>query len=308
MAAPSLQSTVEENQTNIALVVGNGINRYRQREGGTDWDALLLVLAREYLGTQTEIPLGISQTEFYDLIALRADPGLRDKASSVPAARALQKRFCDLMAGWEPRTHHRQIIRWARERRVPVLTTNFEKTLCAAGDCRKLATTTEHFSDYYPWETYYGTEELEHPEEGFGIWHINGVSDYFRSVRLGLSHYMGSVQRARTWIHGAGGRRLFAATESLEHWRGRASWLHIAFTKPLAIFGLALDINEVFLRWLLIERARYFRAFPRRSKKAWYFHVNDETPGKLFFLAGVGVTPVQVKTYDELYGEPVWPQ
>lgn len=45
-------------------------------------------------------------------------------------------------------------------------------------------------TDFYPWNVYYGTEEIENPLDGFGIWYINGLTDYPRSIRLGLSDYM----------------------------------------------------------------------------------------------------------------------
>ena len=80
---------------------------------------------------------------------------------------------------------------------------------------------------------------------------------------------MGSVGRARAWLHRGGDRRLFSG-KSPDNWLGKNTWVHIIFNSPLLIFGLALEENEVFLRWLLIERARYFKKFPDRRKKAWY--------------------------------------
>lgn len=52
----------------------------------------------------------------------------------------------------------------------------------------------------------------------------------------------------------------------MREWDGAASWLHIVFNSPLLIFGLGLEENEVFFRWLLIERARYFKKFPIEEK------------------------------------------
>ena len=169
-----------------------------------------------------------------------------------------------------------------------------------------LHTQRDGFTDYYPWETYYGHGPLTDPSVGFGIWHINGMERYRRSIRLGLTHYMGSVERARSWIHKGKERRLFFGNSARE-WRGAGTWLHIVFNKSLLIFGLGLEKNEIFLRWILIERARYFRKFPERKKQAWYVHI-DETDGsgKLFFLEGVGVKPIRAKSYDELYRAATW--
>ena len=43
------------------------------------------------------------------------------------------------------------------------------------------------------------------------------------------------------------------------------------------IFGLSLAENEVFLRWLLIQRAKYYRKFPERGHSAWYLVGKEES-------------------------------
>jgi hypothetical protein len=113
---------------------------------------------------------------------------------------------------------------------------------------------------------------------------------------------MGSVQKARNWIY----KGLYARRDRVQ-WPGVATWLQVAFNKPLIIFGLALEENEVFLRWLLIERARYFRKFPDRRKKAWYVHrASERGSGKLFFLEALGIEPFEVATFDDIYGRGTW--
>lgn len=93
----------------------------------------------------------------------------------------------------------------------------------------------------------------------------------------------------------------------MREWDGAASWLHIVFNSPLLIFGLGLEENEVFFRWLLIERARYFKKFPDRRKDAWYVYVGKlNNDGKQFFLDGVGVVPLHVASYDDIYGADTW--
>jgi hypothetical protein len=79
---------------------------------------------------------------------------------------------------------------------------------------------------------------------------------------------------------------------------------------PLLIFGLQLGGQEVFLRWLLIERAKYFRQFPQRRKPAWFVHtVNENSPedlSKYFFLKSTGIQPIEVADYDSIYDKSVW--
>lgn len=295
----TLRSLLAQHGSDIALVIGNGINRYGSAPTTNSWNELLITLANRFLGTKNKkIPQGIALTEFYDLLDLKVSP--RESGKSM------QLKFCNLMQGWIPHKHHIQIVSWAKRAKCPLLTTNFEKVLGDAGDCKLLRTRKGGFTDFYPWETYYGIEEFDDPCAGFGIWHINGMEHYKRSIRLGLTHYMGSVERARSWFHKGNEKKLFSGKNEGD-WPGAGSWLHVVFNKPLLFFGLGLEENEVFLRWLLIERARYFQRFPKRKKDAWYVHT-DETDGsgKLFFLGGVGIEPVRVRSYDEIYGEKTW--
>ena len=208
------------------------------------------------------------------------------------------------MKAWKPRAQHRAIVNWAIKYGVPVLTTNFDNTLGNATNCKLFRIRNEGFTDFYPWESYYSKESLERPDSGFGIWHLNGMEKYYRSIRLGLTHYMGSVERARTLIYKGNERRLYSCKD-LKNWRGANSWLHIIFNKPLAIFGLELSSNEIFLRWLLIERAKYFENFPNQRQPAWYFDKQAKfNDGKLLLLESVGIEPVVISDYRELYEYP----
>ncbi|MFO7530221.1 MAG: hypothetical protein R6W86_15705 [Marinobacter sp.] len=293
-----MKSLLKENQKSIALVVGNGVNLYGQARNTNSWIDLLVRLAKEHLPSElTEVPKGISLTEFYDVLDL--------KATSDDSRRSLQKEFCELMEEWKPYDHHRHIVNWAKSANAPILTTNFESTLSDAGGCSLYRTKKGGFTDFYPWENYFGVNQINKPGDGFGVWHVNGTQHYHRSVRLGLSQYMGSVQRARGWLH-QGGEALFSGID-VERWYGARSWLNIIFTRPLLIFGLSLEENEVFLRWLLIERALYFKKFPERKKKAWYVYSgNKNSDGKQYFLKGVGVEPVHVRDFDDIYSQSIW--
>ncbi len=301
----SLRTLLEEHKNNVALVVGNGINRYGNADQTNSWNDLLLSLADKHgIAAGKNVPDGIALTEFYDLLELKRP------AQGGPTAREIsfQKDFCAGMAEWQVYPHHISIVRWAHQNGVPIMTTNFDNILARAGSCRLLPKKTDRFTHFYPWERYYGDGDtpIASPDRGFGIWHINGMQKYHRSVRLGLTHYMGSVQRVRGWLHkGEGDRRLFEGKDE-DNWSGAGTWLHIIFNKPLLIFGLALEENEVFLRWLLIERARYFRKFSRQQE-AWYVYASDkEREGKLYFLEGIGIKPIKVETYDDIYGGATW--
>ena len=106
-----------------------------------------------------------------------------------------------------------------------------------------------------------------------------------------------------------GDDRLFASEESIDRWKGRNTWLDAFFANDLLIFGLGLRREEVFLRWLLIERARYCRKFKIQDRKAWYVWAKGVEKGdsdRDFFLDHVGVRRVGLTSYGEIYSSQVW--
>ncbi|MFW6288369.1 MAG: hypothetical protein ACOC2Q_01155, partial [Spirochaetota bacterium] len=160
-------------------------------------------------------------------------------------------------------------------------------------------------TDYYPWECYYSDARVALPTDRFGVWYINGMTRYFRSIKFGLSHYMGNVNRARGWISQHADRIKHTGTGD-SGWPGLNSWLHIVFNTDLFVFGLSLEENEVFLRWLLIERARYFRRFPKRKRRGWYLQTDGEkNDGRDFFLRKLGYQILSVRDYKSIY-EDLW--
>ncbi|WP_224055050.1 thioredoxin domain-containing protein [Celerinatantimonas diazotrophica] len=283
----------------IALVIGNGINRYHSTsdDGNNSWDKMLLALWQKYSqsASQLSAPNGISLIEFYDAL------DLTKRSDEIN----LQKEFCGLMRHWKAKEHHVAISSWAKNKGTPILTTNFEETLSANITQEITHFDSKSFTDFYPWESYFSDHKVDDPANEFAIWHINGIQRYSRSIRLGLSHYMGSVERARRLIHPGKGIRLFAG-KNVNEWPGRHSWLHIIFNNDLVFIGLGLDTTEVFLRWLLIERAKYFYQFPKRRKNAYFVYAdtNDLSPGQKLFFDSVRVQVIHERSYDEIYHSP----
>ena len=83
-------------RSNVALVIGNGINRHGSGGAQNGWDTMVIKLAKKYLGeTQlTDVPNGISLTELYDLIQISD----RDKNVSKLS---LHSEFCEPMCQWK---------------------------------------------------------------------------------------------------------------------------------------------------------------------------------------------------------------
>ena len=282
----------------MAFLIGNGINQYNSKPDVNSWDYLLSQIASEHIGPlNSKKPDGISHTEFYDVLELTR--------KRKPGDISLAKQFCGLMQSWHPLVQHHSITAWAKRYGVPILTTNFDNTLGEAAGAVFHRPPTPHFTARYPWATFYGIDGVSRPCSEFAIWHIHGLSKYPASIRLGLSDYMGAVSRARSWLH-TGNTRLLG-NQGGDIWLGSQTWLQIFFHKPLLIVGQGLSETEVFLRWLLIERARYFKMYPIQKKDGWYVHLKGElSVGKELFLRAVGINPFSVDDYDTMYGPATW--
>lgn len=297
MKINDIKGIIERNKNDIAFIIGNGINRYPNNPNALSWEELLINLWHEVSQQTLSIrPNGISTPEFYDILDLENTHDLN-----------LQKKVAALLSNWEPLNHHKLITEKIKDLDAPLLTTNFEDTLSKTIECNLYKIEEIGFTDFYPWSTYHGLNQFRSPTEGFGIWYINGMINYHRSIRLGLGHYMGSVERSRNLIHKGNEERLYTGKD-VNYWKGYQTWLHIIFNKSLFIFGLELGENETFLRWLLIERIRYFKNSPERKHKGWYLYKksgNSIEEGKKFFLEKVGFEVIEVEDYYDIY-EGIW--
>jgi hypothetical protein len=294
-----IEKLCDEAGGRVALITGNGIHRYSN--GGQDWQRLIDQLARNNGVDAPESAKHLPLPEFYDLISL----GRRTKRDGTEAS-LLKSQFCQGMETWQPAPQHMAIVDWARRHEAPILTTNFDLVLEAAAEAKEFSLfkprgSRKRPSDYYPWEKYQGLGKLGRPCDGFGIWHINGYTKHIRSIRLGLSDYMGCVTKCRPWIGKA---------ENFPDWPGRDTWLDIVLQMPFVMFGLALDSQEVWLRWLLIQRAKHYKRQGCQMPKAWYVYPSNERgsaqDAKNFFLKSVGIKPLQVDDYDAIYRPSLW--
>ena len=281
-----------------ALLIGNGINRYKY--SSSSWDDLLLLLAgKRGLNLTKDEKSEMSNTEFFDILELAAPPATTD------ARGELQKAFCASMKHWTPADHHRQIVEWARRHGRPIITVNFDLNLSVAigADLHRLK---GKFTDYYPWTSYYADKQITDPAAHFGIWHAHGMMNYHRSIRLGLTHYMGAVERARPWIVGKNGI-VNLARKGATNWPGQNTWLQPLFFSPLLIIGFGLSRDENFFRWLFLERARLHKLVPALKTKSWYVTTNTSKVGdRRPFFERLGMELVTVPTYSDIYEADFW--
>ncbi|QWG09241.1 SIR2 family protein [Flammeovirga kamogawensis] len=243
---------------------------------------------------------GISFTEFYDAIDIQ-------NTTKKNFSATIQKDVKNTMSLWKHNDEQNIILNKICALNAPILTTNFDDLIPKSAQLKPFKIPYKGFTDYYPWNCYFSNKKLNNPIDGFGVWYLNGMIKYHRSIKLGLSQYMGNVERVRKMMYK--NRGVIGKEDKLaKKWNGYPTWLHIIFNKSLCIIGLGLEENEVFFRWLLIERAKYFKAFPSQKKDGWYITVKKEDDsflGKKFFLESVGIKVLEVDNYETIY-KHIW--
>lgn len=279
-----------------ALLIGNGVNRY-SGNSKSSWDELLAELGKKYgIELTKEEASDISNTEFFDIL---------DLARPNEDRRNLQEAFCNSMSDWRPATHHAEIAGWAMRHHRPIITVNFDENLSRSIGARFFRRG-ERFTHYYPWSSYFSDREIFDPKTSFAIWHAHGMVRYSRSIRLGLTHYMGSVQRARSWVYGRNG--LLAKDRSIEgEWRGSDTWLEVLFFCPLLLIGFGFGRDENFLRWLFLERARLHKRRPNESHGTWFVDtVENKRMLRRPFFDGLNIKIISTPNYSDIYENAIW--
>lgn len=283
-----------ESEPNLAFIIGNGINKYQNNPTSADWQKILLDFWNNLSTNQLQSGDldGISLTELFDILSLQ----------TVDSNEARDE-FVNRVNSIAHTDYHDKLQRRLIDINRPVLTTNFDTLLETGLKLRRLETSRK-FTAFYPWENYWGRNKLSSPVEGFGIWHVNGMTKYKQSIKLGLSQYTLMAARAKDLLLSRGSSIYTYDGSAGSTWRGINTWFHIIFTCDLLIFGLNLGKEETFMRWLLIERAKFFDKNTGCRRKGWYVCKIDEmTPGKKLFLESVGFQVIELNDYDEIYSE-----
>ncbi|HLP27550.1 MAG TPA: hypothetical protein VK147_02840 [Candidatus Didemnitutus sp.] len=310
------RSVQTEKTRHVALLIGNGINRYKN-ELADSWSALL----RKSL-SDVEIELDwltpkvlseISLLQLFDLVA-----------NQFEGNENLQRRLKDAVSSrirsWKPAVQHSLLVNTARKYSAPILTTNFDRTLVLADpEIERAHQIVEgrYKPHYYsregkypgwqfPWMCYFSNAKIVSPLDEFAIWHLHGTSEYKRSIRLGLEDYFSMAEKAKGWLYG-GSKSLRKSEDS---WYGSQSWMEPFFKSTLIIYGLGINREELFIRWLLIKRNAYLKDFDKRGMQSgvdtYYLCNKNELKGKdgrdkELFLNQVGVKIVLASSRRQLY-------
>ncbi|QMW01488.1 SIR2 family protein [Spirosoma foliorum] len=298
-----------QKQRGLAFLIGNGINRYKDDDRARSWEGLLDDVYKDIFG---DLPIekmeGFHLTEFFDLMQLKARSLNDYKRNFILLKSKIAISLQTKLISWKADEHHKRVISTIRGCDCPILTTNFDKILSDAIDGEKfnmIHSSERKFNNFhsrYPWTVYYGSKELKyHGEDEFSIWHVNGNVDYPQSINLGLTDYIKSITRINKEL---------PSQKTGFHISGKLSgtWVRFFFYKPLFIFGLGLEEQEILLRWLLITRKNYWLTKGWTSHMGWYIHINNDgirsLPGpKRIFLENVGLEILEFKSYHEFYEE-----
>jgi len=289
------------NYSDLAFLIGNGINRYPADPQNRSWNSLLKNIYNDLTDDYiSEIPKGIHLTEFYELILLKQKSG-KNKKNKLKDLRGL---FLDYLDNWDVNSnHYLKIMDSIKELNVPVMTTNFDDLLEKTTNSSiswTMKDRSKGFTSYYPWESYYSDDYKNNPFQNFSIWHIQGQKYYKNSLKLGVRHYLKMIERARKWLPSSNPKNT-----AKKYFK---TWLRLFFEKDLFIFGLGLSEQELFLRWILLERERYFRRNPQKRKRGWYVfieEIDDKNPGKKFYLDRLGfeykIFPTKKSFYEDFW-------
>ena len=290
---------IKANQDSIAFVIGNGSNRYFGNGVLLSWEGLLKQVWEMNSSCSksfSSVPSGISNTEFIDALQIEL---IRNGIDF----NKIKKDIASIVGVWKPISSISTMVQKIESIQTPLLTTNFDLLFEFAFGMseRKLPLRGKRATDYYPWNYYYGKKGmklLSSPNDGFGIWHVHGMATHPRSIRIGLNDYMGLVERSRGIIQKNYLGNNFIPTNT---------WLDIVFSKSLFIFGLGLETDEVFLRWLLLQRAKYNEIY-KAGLKGWYVTCakhDTVSPGKRLYLESIGFEIIEVATANIVY-EDIW--
>jgi hypothetical protein len=319
-----------QEKANLALLLGNGINLGSGRSDGISWNQLMEKLIRwaaenstEPAETETRLrrllergtggETAASLPEIFDIIEAtgRIKPG---EAGEKFNKFDLQSRIAQTLQGMKPGDAHNAVTRWAAQSQVPILTTNYDHCFQDALDSvkckRRRFGIGKPLSDFYPWDRYYALKKIADPAKAFAVWHIHGDQDLKRSIRAGLDQYMGMVERLRK-LKRPVAREIFLGPDENQPRSPAfyaAPWLRIFMGNKLWIQSLGLRAAEVSIRWLLVQRFRYWRSFrpSLHGENGWYVHGPTDHIGRLDegrrnFFETVGLKVIEIAKPDDTY-------
>jgi hypothetical protein len=215
--------------------------------------------------------------------------------------------ICREMVSWQCTDIHRRVSKFAEEWNIPILTTNYDTNLEQSINAEVYDYRHDSSSESCTISCCYTTNPAPAIDD-FAIWHINGVIKYPKSILIGKTHYVRCLQQIRSLVFPENKLSAEIFTGNNTGFSSmKDTWLELIFSKNLFIIGLQLDTNEDILRWLLLERAKYYALYNNDTRKAWYVTTENEYKslsndfGKQLFFKSVGVEILVLPDYKDIY-------
>jgi hypothetical protein len=270
-----------------AILLGNGLNNYCSFQ--TDWKRLLREISENTISEDVFGDHGISYPEIFDAICFNNGKELINYSS-------LKEKICKIIADWSATEYHERFVNFTGRNNIPVLTTNYDLMLEASIKNGKLIRTNKlpgeaKRTDYYPWHSYYSDHKIKNVLNEFAVWHVHGLRRHRRSLIIGVIDYTNVISRLKKYVP----TKIASANDE---WSGSDSWIDIFFHCDLIIIGLALDPQETSLRWLFMERERYFRRNEEKRKRTLYVYnrkYDKFNEGKKYFFKSINI---ELQWYD----------
>jgi len=315
-----VKKDLNPNISQTAFFLGNGINNFCGTT--SSWKDLLIDLAVQHIDDKGEYEdilkdNSVSYPEFFDLIQLSSN--VKDETFDY---KSIKKGIRVGFEQWVPQKTHAIWTEKLIELNRPVLTTNYDYLLEFSNySIKSFVRSTQYnkslfrpqriqnkvgkvgFSPFYPWHSYYSNRKVEKANDEFAIWHIHGFYEYASSIRLGLTDYMGIVEKGRRWLFKSAGNPSNKRNE-LNKWVGNNSWLDIFLNNNLVFIGIDLGVQETSLRWLLIEREKLFKRYPDIRKKTWFIRnlqYDKMKQGKRLFFEKLNIEIIDAKDAIQIY-------
>lgn len=313
-----------QNPNQWVFLLGNGFNRHAY-SFDFSWNGILNRLPSKMRGVvninaiRNSIKGVDSPIEIFSILCSMLWKNNPIGSKSANGVSIATDAFIDVMKdlmNWSPQQYFTDLRKRLVQLNIPVLTTNFDNNI--EGNFKRhylsldydISTGTfkkgshKGFSRFYPWSSYYSDNILSKADEGFAVWHIHGDINLPSSIRLGYSEYGGSITYAHRLLYNIDqpNRKRLNAAPSSPLWAGYNTWLQLFFKRAICIAGLGIGHDELFLRWLIIERYKFLKTQNSNLPQSIYLCKKGEIQNnQKQFFNNFGFDIVEFDDYYDFY-------
>lgn len=213
---------------------------------------------------------------------------------------------------------HNQIVQFAFNNNLPILTTNYDLSLLKAKNNKnEKIIDRENFhwiknnrkedktylsNAYFRPQQFTKNNIVLDVSKEFAIWHIHGVANpksYSTSIKLTNKDYANTIARLTKSL------KKMKENNCTPKWDDYYSWIKIIMTNDLIIAGLGLESSETDLRWLLVERYIYHKNLNAKEKNhklpnTVYIYSNELPDGTKKYFEKLNIHIIK-KDYDAVF-------